>query len=446
EEILPRIHRYVHQLTLEQSSIKSLLTVNYPHLDSLSLVNFEEEVLYQCVTDDVVLRDLFKQVTKLNIDMKKSKESLSDTVRKIFALIISHCTQLTDLNFCYMFTLGQSEALVYTIPRESNISSSLTKLKISVPTFIDCVYLLDGRFECLSTYIVKVGHIFDIQWNIHGGKPLPKLKCFSLISFERTPDYDKLVVPLLRRMINLEELQLFLSVLIRESFCIDGYGLWHDFVGRMTQLRKFTFNIYTTVWFRSMDIAIPWNEFIQSTFHGRNYPSVAAYVTKKPNWCDHDCHIYSLPYDFEYYHDLDNHFPGGMFSKVRLLKMRDSVSFKHRLFEVVAHDFPFLEFLRISNTKPMEDKEDSCASIAFPCLTFLDLRDAHVDYAEMLLLQTKTHLPCLLNLSVEWNQLTNITKNFTEKPTQFNLKRLKCLDVCQPFVRPEGFDQYCPFL
>ena len=53
EQILPRIHHYIHQLTVEQSSIKSFLTVNYPQLDSLSLVNFEEEILYQYFTGKV---------------------------------------------------------------------------------------------------------------------------------------------------------------------------------------------------------------------------------------------------------------------------------------------------------------------------------------------------------------------------------------------------------
>ncbi len=42
---------------------------------------------------------------------------------------------------------------------------------------------------------------------------LPKLKCFSLVSYEYTLSYEMLVIPLLRRMINLEVLELFLLVL-----------------------------------------------------------------------------------------------------------------------------------------------------------------------------------------------------------------------------------------
>jgi hypothetical protein len=42
---------------------------------------------------------------------------------------------------------------------------------------------------------------------------LPNLKCFSLTSYRGTRGYDILVVPLLRRMLNLEELTLYLHIL-----------------------------------------------------------------------------------------------------------------------------------------------------------------------------------------------------------------------------------------
>jgi hypothetical protein len=48
EKVLPRIHHQVHELTVEESSMKAiLLAVNYPQLHSLSLINFQEEILYQ---------------------------------------------------------------------------------------------------------------------------------------------------------------------------------------------------------------------------------------------------------------------------------------------------------------------------------------------------------------------------------------------------------------
>jgi hypothetical protein len=41
------------------------------------------------------------------------------------------------------------------------MSSTLMKLKISVVNFADCLFLLDGRFECLSTLIIDVSSISD---------------------------------------------------------------------------------------------------------------------------------------------------------------------------------------------------------------------------------------------------------------------------------------------
>ncbi len=51
EKILPRIHHQVHKLSVEQHSMSQiLLAANYPQLYSLSLINFQEEILYQYLT------------------------------------------------------------------------------------------------------------------------------------------------------------------------------------------------------------------------------------------------------------------------------------------------------------------------------------------------------------------------------------------------------------
>jgi hypothetical protein len=50
EKIVPRIHHQVRTLAVEQYSIKQILTANYPQLYSLSLINFQEEILYQYLT------------------------------------------------------------------------------------------------------------------------------------------------------------------------------------------------------------------------------------------------------------------------------------------------------------------------------------------------------------------------------------------------------------
>ncbi|CAF3377286.1 unnamed protein product [Rotaria socialis] len=80
EKVLPRIHHQVYKLTIEQYSMQHIiLAANYPQHYSLSLINFQEEILYQYLTsilfyflcfllikDDLIRRDLLtKQITHL---------------------------------------------------------------------------------------------------------------------------------------------------------------------------------------------------------------------------------------------------------------------------------------------------------------------------------------------------------------------------------------------
>ncbi len=50
-DIIPRIRHQVKKLTVEQHSMKRvLLTANYPELYSLSLIGFQEDVLFEYLT------------------------------------------------------------------------------------------------------------------------------------------------------------------------------------------------------------------------------------------------------------------------------------------------------------------------------------------------------------------------------------------------------------
>jgi hypothetical protein len=51
QQILLRIYHQVHKLTVDEYSMKPILFVaNYPQLYSLSLINCQEEILYQYLT------------------------------------------------------------------------------------------------------------------------------------------------------------------------------------------------------------------------------------------------------------------------------------------------------------------------------------------------------------------------------------------------------------
>lgn len=56
-----------------------------------------------------------------------------------------------------------------------------------------------------------------------------------------------MIIPLLQRMINLEELTLYLSIIRFDSNYIDGTQLQDDILSFMPRLTKFTFSLETAI-------------------------------------------------------------------------------------------------------------------------------------------------------------------------------------------------------
>jgi hypothetical protein len=64
------------------------------------------------------------------------------------------------LNICNVFLTRNWHIRLFDLPRETYMSSTLINLNINVTTFVDCLSLLDGRLDSLSTLIINVEHIF----------------------------------------------------------------------------------------------------------------------------------------------------------------------------------------------------------------------------------------------------------------------------------------------
>ena len=269
------------------------------------------------------------------------------------------------------------------------------------------------------------------------------MKYFSLTSFNDTYGYDSLIVPLLCRMINLEQLTLYLSALRFDSTYIDGVQLYDQFLNYMSRLKTFKFNIRTRIFkYHQLELDLPSNGTIEQSFIGRNYRQVASYID--PIECK--CQIYSLPFDFKYFVELDNAFPGGKFHKVRHLTMHGTGPFEDELFQLVSEDFLNLEHLAVSNPYSQKDNRHESTSISFPNLRSLTLQYAHYDYVELFLQRKFTRLPHLFQLCLTYKALTTITNQFMDDATKFNFGTLKSLDVCEAFVRSKDFNQFFPAL
>ncbi|CAF3386053.1 unnamed protein product [Rotaria socialis] len=424
EKILPRIYHQVNKLTVEPYSIERLLfTTGYPQLDSLSLINFQKETFYKYLTGNTMLRFLLMdQIKHLVVEIKDETTTATGLSYKntldILSLILFSSKRLTHLIFSEWSSEEPLAISIFNHPTASCVSSTLTQLEIHIDTFDDCLYLLDGRFECLTTLIVNILKISISKSNIDNTKKLTKLKHFSLISICYTIFYEKQIIPLLHRMTNLEELTLLLSILSIVSQTVN----------------------------KNIKIDLPSNDNIQSSFIERGYNQVGSYADFNSTTNVGRCHVFSLPYRFEIFINLNNFFTGGIFNKVRCLFMNDTSSFEHELFALVSQAFPYLEKLYVYNFQAQKNKQHSSTLIVFSHLVKLILSAVHVDYAEQFLFEKNTRLPRLLELTIEYETLAIVTNNFTNDAARLNCVNLQNIHIEGSFVRPESFHHYFPLL
>jgi hypothetical protein len=247
-------------------------------------------------------------------------------------------------------------------------------------------------------------------------------------------------------MINLEELILNLSILRGGGNYIDGIQLYDDILIYMPQLNKFSFRIDTRVSFENRTIVLSSEEDIQKSFIGREYKKFGLHVETLLTDDETQCRIHSLPYQFNRFIYLNHSYQGGIFNNVRCLWMIDWHPFEHNFFKIISQDFPFLEELCIVNDEPQTNKQELLASITFPHLSRLKIDMIHIDYAEQFLVEQKCHLPCLLDLLIKYESLVTVTNNFTNDATRLTCSKLRFLWLTGPFVRPQHFNQYFPFL
>jgi hypothetical protein len=76
----------------------------------------------------------------------------------MLALILTLGKRLIKLSYCQLFHRSTFCAFESLLSIDFN-SSTLTVLKINVKTFDDCLHLLDGRLNCLSTLIISIQRI-----------------------------------------------------------------------------------------------------------------------------------------------------------------------------------------------------------------------------------------------------------------------------------------------
>ncbi|CAF3909554.1 unnamed protein product [Adineta steineri] len=394
----------------------------------------------------------------MNMDMKDSLVQLMDLSDEILLIIFEELDNVEMLN-----SLMGTNTRLDRVLRHPIFTSHLTLMKSSSNGLshpLDDIMV--DRF--CSQILPQIHH--NIKWlNLDSlsmervllASDYPNLCGLGLyeINYDAalrhfSGDSDELILPLLRRMSNLERLTLYLSLDRYTSF-IDGNHLQQDIINQLPRLNKFLFNIYSFINITDL-LYQPTNEDIQSTFKNFKDCKISSAVDYFPKEGNSLCHIYSHPYRLKHYHHITNNFPGGLFNYVEDISLFDERPFEHEFFIRLTKAFPLLKKLRVSNEEPQNYKNCQNSNndnryssiIEYPHLTDLSLTFVHEDYVEQFLLDTKA---CLLNnitLQIGYECLQRVTHNFTNNATRVNCAKLTCLLISQCWRYPKLCDTYFP--
>ena len=227
---------------------------------------------------------------------------------------------------------------------------------------------------------------------------------------------------MIRRMINLEDLKLYLILYRSDDRCMDAGELSDHLLNHLPQLRRFTFHIESSEPNCSSLPSLPTRDVFRGNFSGRDDRPVVATVHNDPGLFRHVCRIYSLPYDFEYLFDLNHCFGGGSFQKVRLVTLRDRYPFEEALFRIISRDMPLLERLLIENKVPPKNDPCSPTPLVFARLESVDLAGAHDNYVGLFLSKKRWSLPRLKSLRVREKTLRRIKAGLYSDSTYINIE------------------------
>lgn len=107
--------------------------------------------------DKNIFDSLKKQIESFVIDITKNKNHIKPAdhiIRHVFEQIFSIFTNLKYLKFTPSTMWDRPLFYNYSLP--TVYSSILLELHVYVKSFSDCLYLLDGRFDQLQTFHVRI--------------------------------------------------------------------------------------------------------------------------------------------------------------------------------------------------------------------------------------------------------------------------------------------------
>ena len=255
-------------------------------------------------------------------------------------------------------------------------------------------------------------------------------------------------------MSNLEELALYIDIVNNNNGAtfVSGAHIDNEILRYLPRLHTFTFYFSTCTWnvdpFTRMS-----NSDIERTFTNLQNRRIGSMVDMIHD-CNMRCRVFSLPFKFDRLEHVTNNIPNMVFDSVIHLKVEDSKPFYYEFFIRRAKSFPFLKKLSIYNVMApnsvvpsnLHKPDHSCSVVEFRHLITLDFDMASCYYVEHLLSKAKTHLPCFVELIIDYKLLVKATKNFTRNALRSNCANVKRLIAKERMVYPKVVYDYFPSL
>ena len=247
----------------------------------------------------------------------------------------------------------------------------------------------------------------------------------------------------------METLSLSLRLYQRDTF-IDYNYLEDILLNHFICLKNFHFDIVVDHVIIYDDIRPCFSDIQRTFIHKESRVDGYLDCANHPAGLWRQCHIYSLPFVFEYMQPITNCFSGGLFRTVTVVWLKDlNNSFEHSFFMKISQSCPLIRRLTIANQLKQKQKtKDFLSVIKFSHLIELRCEIVDLDYVEQFLSSLITYLPALTKLNVQYEHLVTITENFTSDITRTNCANLKSINFTdvQATVHSEDFYRYFPSL
>ncbi|CAF2892121.1 unnamed protein product [Rotaria sp. Silwood2] len=195
---------------------------------------------------------------------------------------------------------------------------------------------------------------------------------------------------------------------------------------------------------------LPSNEDIQKTFRDFKDKQIISCIDYFQKRKHSRCHIYSYPYQLKHYEDITNNFPGRLFKCVRAVGLYDEYPFEHEFLLRITQSFPLLEKLTVINQQRQNNKRfrksknenEDLLIVKYPHLIQLNLSEAHKDYHEQFLFDTKTCLPNDVCIHLNYRLVNKVTRNFRRNTIRSNCAKISYVLFYNRSKFPEHLKDY----